>query len=490
MRFRQPQLAVALAMALASHGAVAEAAESTKCVGSAHAGETTPTPVDPYPLMAAGWGPELGNGFMASRWAEDWSGMAAHGRAPAGKFIAIGESTHLTLSSEIRVRATAADDARLREGDDVQQDQARLLVGADLRFNPGLRVYGELGAGVVDSRRDDAPASFANDISLQQLFVDVRDDIGGMLVGAMLGRQEFSDGPRQLISLGDGANLHRTWNGIRAYAHAPRVRLGAFDLRATRLGSGAFDERIDAGEKLQGIDASIIVSESGPNTFLEPFWIRSRQPAYRRANATGPDERDTVGARLWGRRGELRFDWVAARQSGQTLGGRRVQAWGLFSTQSIALSQAGWKPRLTAHVDLASGGGAYESATVRDFNPLYASSNYLGEAQFLGLSNLLMIAPGIAVSPTPRTSVAVEYGRARRLDVHDAIYAGGGRAYAGTETVTGRRIGDLARLTATWSIHRNLALRLNVEHLAAGDALRLSGHVSGTYAYVDTTFRY
>src|SRR5690606_3178054 len=103
--------------------------------------------------------------------------------------------------------------------------QFRGIVGADLRLDPHLRFYGELGTGRVDRDRNATGANFRNTASVQQLFAEVRGDIGGLLAGAMLGRQEFADGPRQLLSLGDGPNLHRSWNGVRLYAHAARYRI-------------------------------------------------------------------------------------------------------------------------------------------------------------------------------------------------------------------------------------------------------------------------
>lgn len=151
---------------------------------------------------------------------------------------------------------------------------------------------------------------------------------------------------------------------------------------------------------------------------------------------------------------------------------RDVNAWGLFAVHSLALSDQGWKPRLTSHVDIASGGGAYGAGTLRNFNQRYASSNYLGEGQFLSLGNLLMIAPGIAVSPTSKTNLSIEYGFARRLREGDAAYAGGMRAYAGTQNVPGHEIGNLLRIVGTWSASEHLTLFMNVEHLAAGDVLR------------------
>jgi hypothetical protein len=76
----------------------------------------------------------------------------------------------------------------------------------------------------------------------------------------------------------------------------------------------------------------------------------------------------------------IRTFLTLAHQSGQYID-RDVDAWGLFAVQSVALGEQGWQPRLTSHIDIASG-GAYGSATHRGFNQLYASSNYLGEGAF------------------------------------------------------------------------------------------------------------
>ncbi len=453
-------------------------------------GTGAPTRADPYPLNAAGWGPEVGGGRFASRWAEDWTGVRAAGNAPEFKAMPLAGAASLTLSAEARLRYDVVDHGQLMRGNDYRQGLLRGIVGADLRVDPGLRVYGEVGTGQVEGRRSISTASFQNDAALQQLFVDASRHVGATLVGAMLGRQEFADGPRQLISLSDGPDIHRTWNGVRLYAHAQTVRVGAFDFRATRLQRGAFDEDINNAERIRGLDASLVVSCCGrADIFLDPFWIQSDKPSLRAGTRLGIDHRDTLGLRFWGRQGDLKFDWTLAHQTGRYMS-RDIDAWGLFAVHSLALSSEGWKPRLAAHIDIASGGGADGTGTLNGFNQLYASSNYLGEGQFLSLSNLLMIAPGVSVSPTPATNLSIEYGFARRLDASDAAYAGGMRAYTGTQDVAGHEIGGLLRVVGTLAASEGLTLFFNLEHFAAGDVLRRAQLPSGSYGYVGATFRY
>ena len=478
----------ALAAATAAAGEV-RVAPSSRCEGSASAGMAMPTAADPYPLMAAGWGPEAGKGLMASRWAEDWSGMRAAGRAPAFKAMPLAGQASLSLSAELRLRHDQFDNPLQNTGRDFARSLLRGVVGADLRFDETLRLFGEVATGQVGGGPRAVGANFRNEASLQQLFVDVHSDAGPLLVGAMVGRQEFADGPRQLLSLGDGSNLHRSWNGIRGYVHGPRLRVGAFDLRATALERGAFDDGVRSDERLQGINASFILGAgAGPNTYFEPFWYRTGKLDLRIGDSVGADDRDTFGARVWGRLGRLRHDWTLAVQRGR-FDGRRVHAWGLFAVQSFELTENGWKPQVTAHVDIASAGRA-DAAAANGFNPLYASSGYLGEGQFLALSNLLMVAPGFAVKPGPTTSLTLEAGIARRLDESAPVLAGGLRAYPGTGEVGGHAIGSLLRAGATWSPAAHTTLSLNFEQLHAGAVLRSAGLASARYIAVGATWRY
>lgn len=450
-----------------------------------------PAPLDPYPLAAAGWGPLVGNGRFMSRWAEDWRARRAAGRAPALKALPLGGGGYLTVSGEARMRLDAYRNARLARGDDYRQGLLRTTLGADLRLGPWLRAYAEVTSGQVEGRRREAGPNFQNDASSQQSLVDVHGRARGIWFGAMIGRQEFADGPRQLVSVSDGPNLHRTWNGVRLYAHGRRVRGGAFDLRATRPARGTFDETVDPAERLRGINGSMIVAGRGGagSTFLDPFWIHSVHSAVRVGGRPGHDVRDTYGARLWRRGGRVTFDWTLARQTGRHAG-REVDAWGAFAIQSVVLAERGWRPRLDLRIDAASGGGTGGPGTVREFHPLYASTGYVAEGQFFSLANLLMVAPGLSLVPSPRTTLSLEYGPARRMSSRDAVRAGGMRAYDATREVGGSMIGDLLRVAAARTVSEHFTLFLTQEYLRAGRVLDRGGVPSGHYGQLGATLRY
>jgi hypothetical protein len=325
---------------------------------------------------------------------------------------------------------------------------------------------------------------------LQQLFVELRGKLGSTLLGGMLGRQEFSDGPRQLMSLQNGPNLRRTWNGLRLYAHDENWRVGLFHFRGTLFEQDAFDERVDEDLRLQGVNASFVLAEGqkASKLFLDPFWYHTEDPRFPVGGVRGRDVRDTFGLRLWGKRGPWGLDWTLTHQLGE-FGTRDVEAWAAFAAQMLRLSSASWKPSLGLRIDAASGGGSFGSGTLRAFNPLFPSKGYIAQGNFLAASNLLMFTPSFSIHPSDALDLRLSYGFVRRLDEQDAVYSGLMRPYAGTQNVSGHEVGGLARFGARWHATANFLLKLELEHLERGTVLERAGQPSGSLVRVELEFR-
>ena len=437
----------------------------------------------------------LAAGLAAARALLLVAASAVHARAcddpPPRRLGRLGPATTLSGDAALRLRGNAVDRAQARSGDRRAEVWQRAVVGADLRHGAHLRLRAELGRGLAMGTPEPVPANLHNAGAVQQLFVEVRARLGAFDGGAIVGRQEFADGPRQLLSVGDGANLHRTWNGLRLFAAVERLRFGAFALRATALDSGWFDDDVRDGERLHGLHMGfeIVPAVGGTAVHVDPFWFHSELPGTRWGHDAGLDERDTVGARLHGSVGAIAFDSTVAHQSG-AFAGRGVDAFGAFVAASVALSDGGWRPRLTVHLDVGSGGGAGGDGSVRGFHPLRASSACLGEGAFLSASNLLLVAPGVAATPAPDLRLAIEYGFARRLTDDDAAYAGRLRPYAGTEAVAGHETGQLLRVSAAWELAGGVSLTAGIDHLVAGPVLERAGFGSATFGYASVRVRF
>jgi hypothetical protein len=397
----------------------------------------------------------------------------------------------LRLSAETRLRWNHNDNARLRAGEDLSETLWRGRIAAELRWDEGQRAVAELASGSALSGAGPHSASFSNTLALNQAFVDLSTRSGTTRWGAMLGRQEFAEGPRQLVSVGDGPNLHRTWNGLRLYAQGTQASFGAFGFCATRLGPHGFDERIDCEECLRGVNASIVLSarEGERNVAFDPFWFHSELPAVTLQGTLADESRDTFGLRIWGRERRLGFDLTLAQQLGRH-GAQDVNAWGAFVVQELRLADSDWQPVATLKVDVASGGRSDGGGDLRTFHPLYSSSSHLGEGRLLGLANLVRLAPGFTFRPSPRTRLSAEFGWAWRFATEDAVYGLGFRAYPGTVAVGGHELGQLFRLDARWIHESGVSLALGFEHLQTGSELADAGLAPGSFAFASLTLRH
>lgn len=469
-----------------------------------HAKGSPTAPDDPYPIQAAGWGPPAGQRFFVERWAEDWSKLKAQDKAPPLKAMpVVGDDITLTLSTEERMRVDAYSNGGLYQDNNFHQFETRVIVGADLRVGKHFRIYGELGDAQFSGQSSvftpnfkgtAVPGNYRNDLAVQQLFAEARTEVGGYLVGVIAGRQEFLDGPRQIISLSEGPNLHRTWNGVRLYLHGPRFRLGAFSFKVTAPGLGSFDDGVNQNERLKGVNASVALLPPGGglgDLFLEPFWFHTYNIKGAAGPTSGPDRRDTYGARLWGTHGPLQIDWTGFRQTGDHAG-REVDAWAASFIQNVVVYNKGVRVRVGGHIDLASGGNSFSTTgPVHSFNQLYASVSYFGQGLLLSQSNLLMFAPAIAVAPARNVTINMDYAFLRRQNENDAVYSGLMRPYAGTQNVPGRDVGTYARMVGSWAINRNFSIDIEGEHLFAGNVLKRAGFPhGGSYGMMSLTFRY
>lgn len=107
----------------------------------------------PYPLIAAGWSPEAGNGLYYSRWAENWQERWHAGPVPGYKAMALPGETILSLSTEIRLRYEAADNALPFRGAGFENGLIRGVMGADMQWDAHARLYAELATGQATSSR-------------------------------------------------------------------------------------------------------------------------------------------------------------------------------------------------------------------------------------------------------------------------------------------------------------------------------------------------
>ncbi len=468
----------------------------------------------PYPAEADGQGPRVGPHYRLLRGAEDWRFMAdaphdaPHGaphdaRAPrdataALKAIPLDGDGNVTLSLSGDQRTSVSHSSRpmLNDNEDRTEWLSRTTLAADLRIGPAFRVYGELASGHIFGTNETSHVSvWENDLIVQQLFAEIRAPIASGVARVTIGRQEFFDGPRLIISPRENPNVRVSMNGARLSMDWSRFRFTVFDFEPTEQGKGLLDDPIGNGETLSGGLASFVLARKGqgPKTsavYLDPFYYHYTREQRTSGLLSGSDRRETYGARLWGHWGALAFDWTGIKQDGR-FAGRDVDAWAASATQSVALGAGKLAPRLGFHTDYASGGGSYDSSgKVGTFNILYNATIMFSDDNYIGASNMMGIAPTLLVPLASNLKFTGETGFYWRPDENDAVYRGNAVAYSGTQNVAGKHVGNIARARLDWVPDPHVVLSGIANYVDAGKVLTRAGYGDNLFLQTRLTLRF
>ncbi|PMZ81015.1 hypothetical protein, partial [Pseudomonas sp. FW306-2-11AD] len=81
-----------------------------------------------------------------------------------------------------------------------------------------VRFYGELAHGGLSGYNYGvAPAKSRDALIAQQFFGEISGTIGTFGLGVRYGRQEFTDGPSNLVSQKDNNTIHTSVQGLRTW---------------------------------------------------------------------------------------------------------------------------------------------------------------------------------------------------------------------------------------------------------------------------------
>lgn len=131
--------------------------------------------------------------------------------------------------------------------------------------------------------------------------------------------------------------------------------------------------------------------------------------------------------------------------------------------------------------DYASGGGGYGDGKLRDAYSPFGNNVYFSYQLYLTPTNIRSVAPTFSFSPLKAVKVSTEYRFAWRDSVTDAVYRANGQPFAGTQNGRARKIAELARLQAVWTISPRVSFTGRYEHLKAGPALTSAGYRSSDF---------
>ena len=407
----------------------------------------------------------------------------------------------------------------------------RYALGGDLHLGENLRFYADLYHGQQTGHDvgPSVPGSQRDELGLVNGFGEVYGIVDDAKTGFRAGRQEIFFGNDLQVRANVSTNLPSpVFDGFRAYRDWGPARVDVFAYNLVNFANDILQDKDNAHVNLWGVYTSYDLPKSewlssigGDNrASVDLFYFGWRGSPNASAKGAGfyndralltggkitaatgagfvssQDHRYTVGLRAYGEVGNFDYDWQAAYQTG-SYAGFTVAAFAFNTDTGYTFHDTPWKPRISTHVDGASGGASSSSGVLQTYQPMYPNTQYYVPNNEFAPTNFYDIAPRVRIEPLPTVSAEYYYAFLWRYSEGDAIYTGapwpgaqGQNTYAVTVLFPGRPIGQQSDLRINWTIAPHLLFLGEFGVFFPGSALRAAGGRITTFLDANLTFRF
>ena len=431
------------------------------------------------------------------RYEEDYSYLADETRRADFwdpiKFIPLTSSkkTYLSLGGELRERFESTENPAFGlagiDHDDVLMH--RLLLSADLHIGKEFRTFIQLG-NHEQIGRDPALPTDENDLDLQQGFVEGALDLNDeQHAGLRVGRQEMLFGSGRLITVREGPNIRRSFDGARAIYRSDAINLDGFLVQTVDLERGIFDDEPDHDETLWGFYGVLPLTSQGSGPHLDLYYLGTERKPAIYAAGTENEQRHTVGGRLWGIEGNVDYNVEAIYQFGE-FGDADISAWGVSSDIGVAFPDLPLSPRIGLKTDAESGDDDLDDGHLKTFNPLFPNNAYFSEAALGAPMNDLDVHPNITLYLADSLSLQLGVDFLWREETEDAVYTAGLTPVPGTAGGSDAYVGNLITAHMQWRPDRHLEFIADYTHFNAGETIEQAGGEDVDFFMLSGAYRF
>jgi hypothetical protein len=253
----------------------------------------------------------------------------------------------------------------------------RYFLHADLHLGEHLRFFGELASSLVNGRNGGArPGVDEEKIYVHQGFVDLGlRNSGHDNLTLRAGRQEAALGSENLVSTRDGRNIRRSLDGARLTWVKGNWTVDLLALRPVLDNMGDFDDPPNHAESFWAAYAvhPLRFLPQG-NIDLYYMGLDNKSVAFD-GKGTGREQRETIGARLWGTTEHWDYNDEFSFQFG-SFRSDAIRAWAFSTEHGYRIDSFPLKPRFGLRALALSGDENPSSRTLGTFNSLYEKGPY------------------------------------------------------------------------------------------------------------------
>ncbi|TQV78615.1 alginate export family protein [Denitrobaculum tricleocarpae] len=408
------------------------------------------------------------------------------------KYVPLDDSGSSSLSFGGSIRERYEYTGNPLFGDDPQDEDGvwlqRANLHGDLYIGRNLRFFGEFSSALSEGRAGGPSPVDENELDVQNAFADISfpvDRVNSFTLRA--GRQELQFGTGRLVDVREGANVRRTFDGVRGLVEVANWDLDLLAVRPRRDENGIFDDRTNRDEVLWGVYAAgepQLLAASG----LDLYYLGFRDDRGSFVQAVEDETRHSIGARLSGNRQGWDWNLEAAYQFG-TFGDGDIAAWTAASDTGFKFDETLFQPRIGLRANIASGDEDPADDELQTFNPLYPRGNYFSQAAVLGPRNFFNLNPHLNFQITEEFALNTDANFYWRLEKKDGVYSPSGQIIRGPGQSDARYVATGVSVEATWAPLRNVDFTAIYTHLAPGAFIEETG-ASESVDFIELTARF
>ena len=350
----------------------------------------------------------------------------------------------------------------------------RYALHSDLQWGSHLRAFVELHSALESGRASGPSPVDEDELEFQNAFLEGRFSFGrDMDLHVRAGRQEIQLGSARLVSVRDGPNVRRTFDGFGISARTRAWTIDALAMRPRHDREGAFDDSTHESQLLWGVYATrapIAARALG----LDAYYLVRENDEATFAQGAGAERRQTLGVRLFGAKDGWHWNLESIFQYGR-FDGRRLSAWSIASVTGYTWSELTWQPSVQLSTNIASGDRDGRDRKLGTFHPLYPRGNYFSQDAILGPQNFYNAHLFLTLNPCRICSLTIDYDAFWRLSTDDGVYGSNGSLLRSADGSKERWVATALSLAAEWNVNRHLSITAIYTHFSPRDFLEQTG---------------
>ena len=346
----------------------------------------------------------------------------------------------LEIGGQIRGRFEGVSGTSLLNNSPDDYYASRIRIHLGIKPTSWLRFFAEAQDTRVGAyNKSPAPSTLYNPLDFRQGYVELNFE-GTAGVRFRAGRQELAFGSERLIGPADWG-ISRTFDALDLTLSAGRAKVDLIAGTAVLVDPSRIDPH-KPGEHVYGAYGSIRGILPGMN--LEPYLLFKQTLKVKSETAVKGDALvASPGARIFGTApGRIDYAFEAVLQRG-SYSSDQIAAFGSSSVIGWTLSDAVFKPRLSAEYSYASGDPTAKDGGRNTFDQFYPSNHgYYGMIDQFGWKNLKNARVGLDMLPVKKLKVRTDFNEFYLATIEDGLYNSGGTSVVLNRSAASAHIGS------------------------------------------------